>query len=226
VERARLKSYLDAGMSLDAIARQVGKHPSTVSYWLRKHGLEANGGARHQPRGGIRRESLEPLIQEGLPVREIAARLDRSQSSVRYWIDQYMLPSPKQVRNRAKDDARSRGDRTVERECAKHGSTVFVVENSGRARCRRCRQEAVVRWRRRVKARLVAEAGGACAICGYDRCSAALEFHHLDPATKSFGLSAHHVTRGFEELLAEARKCVLLCGNCHAEVEAGVTTVP
>jgi len=30
-------------MSLEAIGERVGKHPSTVSYWLKKHGLSACG---------------------------------------------------------------------------------------------------------------------------------------------------------------------------------------
>ena len=29
-----------------------------------------------------------------------------------------------------------------------------------------------------------------------------------------------------EMLRAEAKKCVLVCSNCHAEIEAGVATVP
>ena len=56
----------------------------------------------------------------------------------------------------------------------------------GSYRCKQCRLEQVSRWRRRVKAKLVAEAGGRCVLCGYDRCLAALQFHHLDRATKSF----------------------------------------
>jgi hypothetical protein len=32
--------------------------------------------------------------------------------------------------------------------------------------------------------------------------------------------------RSFDKLLAEARKCVLLCANCHAEVERGVSAIP
>ena len=30
----------------------------------------------------------------------------------------------------------------------------------------------------------------------------------------------------FERLLTEARKCILLCANCHSEVERGVTEIP
>jgi 5-methylcytosine-specific restriction endonuclease McrA len=73
---------------------------------------------------------------------------------------------------------------------------------------------------------LVEEAGGCCAICGYKRSVAALEFHHIVPAEKSFSLSHRGVARSLERARHEASKCVLLCSNCHAEVEAGVATLP
>ena len=85
---------------------------------------------------------------------------------------------------------------------------------------------AVTDGRRRIKAILVAEAGGACVICGYDRYLGALQFHHLDPATKRFHLGLKGLTRAIDNVREEAKKCVLLCANCHAEVEGGVTTVP
>lgn len=37
--------------------------------------------------------------------------------------------------------------------------------------------------------------GGKCSICGYDRCKGALEFHHMDPNEKDFGISAQGYTR-------------------------------
>ena len=76
-----------------------------------------------------------------------------------------------------------------------------------------------------MKALLVAEAGGACLLCGYDRYSGALQFHHLDASEKSFGLGLRGVARSLERCREEARKCVLLCANCHAEVEAGVAAL-
>jgi predicted HNH restriction endonuclease len=33
-------------------------------------------------------------------------------------------------------------------------------------------------------------------------------------------------TRSFEKMREEAQKCVLLCANCHAAVEAGLTELP
>ncbi len=42
-------------------------------------------------------------------------------------------------------------------------------------------------------------------------------FHHLDPAKKKFGLEAQTWgDRAEEKVLKEAKKCVILCMNCHA----------
>ncbi|HEV2820015.1 MAG TPA: hypothetical protein VGW11_05860, partial [Solirubrobacteraceae bacterium] len=49
----------------------------------------------------------------------------------------------------------------------------------------------------------------------------ALHFHHVDPKTKAFSLSFAGVTRSIAAAREEAAKCVLVCANCHAEVEAG-----
>jgi len=58
----------------------------------------------------------------------------------------------------------------VEKVCPTHGRTEFVLEGRGYYRCKRCRMQRVMDWRRRAKALLIAEAGGCCRICGYDRC--------------------------------------------------------
>jgi transposase len=225
VNRSFLEQCLAEGMSLEAIGRAADRHPSTVSYWLKKHDLGANGRARHSPRDGISRAQLEPLVASGATLREIAATLGRSQSSVRYWIEQHRLERPIQVRNRRRDEALSDGHRTIVQACPEHGETPHIIESGGRVRCKRCRQERVAEWRRRAKLRLIAEAGGRCRLCGYDRCPAALEFHHLDPTTKSFGLSARGLGRSMERLREEASKCILLCSNCHAEVEVGARSI-
>ena len=76
-----------------------------------------------------------------------------------------------------------------------------------------------------MKRILVEEAGGCCAVCGYDRCSVNLHFHHVDPATKSFTMSVAS-GKGLAKLRDEAKKCVLVCANCHGEVESGVIASP
>lgn len=64
--------------------------------------------------------------------------------------------------------------------------------------------------------RLKAEFGNKCFLCGYDKCSAALEFHHKDGDEKEKNISS--IARaGYEKAFKEAQKCVLLCANCHRE---------
>ena len=77
-----------------------------------------------------------------------------------------------------------------------------------------------------VKELLVTEAGGRCAVCGYDRYLGASQFHHLDRSAKRLSLGGGGVTLALDVLREEAGKCVPLCSNCHAEVEGGVREVP
>ena len=113
----------------------------------------------------------------------------------------------------------------IESTCRNHGPTTFALRTDGYYRCLKCTVEAVQRWRRNTRRRLIEEFGGACAICGFDE-PVSLEFHHLDRETKAFGFAARGITRSYESLRAEAEKCVLLCSNCHAQVEAGTLVPP
>jgi hypothetical protein len=82
-----------------------------------------------------------------------------------------------------------------------------------------------VRRKRRVRATLIATAGGRCAIRGYDRCAQSLHLHHVDPSRKRLELGSHRGA-GLGAFLDELDKCVLLCANCHGEVEAGLVASP
>jgi hypothetical protein len=177
---------------------------------------------RHAPPGPLDRERLAELVEQGLTIRELAAAVDRCPTTVRAWLARYGLTLRRaQLRAEARA-ARDVGQRVIRRECPTHGLTTFVLEGRGYYRCGRCRGTRVSERRRRLKEVLVAEAGGRCQLCGYDRSVAALEFHHVDPATKAFGLAVGGLTRGLAACREEAAKCVLLCSNCHAEVESGV----
>src|SRR5207302_588790 len=144
MEREFLERQLADGRSLEYIGALVGKDPSTVSYWLKKHGLHAVYREKHAARGGLSREQLE--------------------------------------------------GRVAELRCFRHGVTPFVLEGRGSYRCLKCRGEAVAARRKRIKETLVREAGGRCVLCGYDRHTGALHFHHIDPDTKSFGIGLGGMT--------------------------------
>ena len=62
-----------------------------------------------------------------------------------------------------------------------------------------------------------------CSVCGYDKSSAALDFHHVNPADKE---STVHKLMGqgnkpdemsVARLKREVGKCIVLCANCHRE---------
>jgi len=180
----------------------------------------------HTPRGALDRATLAALIEEGLTVRQIAARVDRSPTTVRYWIRAHDLPFTTRRGRRPRTIVDITEGGALVALCPTHGAVEHGIDSRRHLRCLRCRSAAVARRRRKVKEILVAEAGGRCAICGYDRCMAALEFHHVDPARKAFQVSSNGVTRSLARARAEAQKCILLCSNCHMEVESGLQAVP
>ena len=83
-------------------------------------------------------------------------------------------------------------------------------------------KKAVDKRRKKIKILAIAYKGGKCQFCGYNRCAGALEFHHLDPKLKDFGLGANGLTRSWKRTQKELDKCVLICSNCHKEIHAGL----
>lgn len=59
-------------------------------------------------------------------------------------------------------------------------------------------------------------------MCGYNRCLAALDFHHLNPLEKEFKVANYKRPQMSESIRRELDKCVLVCRNCHSEIHAGV----
>ncbi|OGG56777.1 hypothetical protein A3D71_00490 [Candidatus Kaiserbacteria bacterium RIFCSPHIGHO2_02_FULL_55_20] len=82
-----------------------------------------------------------------------------------------------------------------------------------------------MRNRRTKKEKLVAMFGGKCVVCGYKKYAGALDFHHKNPKDKSFALSVKGLSYSWDSLVQEAKKCVLVCKNCHTEIEAKITTL-
>jgi transposase len=222
MEKESLARLLELGLSLEQIGKRFGRDASTVGYWVRKHGLRAAHADKHAARGGIARPALERLIAEGLSHAEMATRLGVSASTVQYWLTRYELRSTQAVRRADGRRAKAAGRATVLMNCWRHGESEFWMEGRGSYRCLACRRERVAARRRELKRILVSEAGGGCRLCGYSRSLAALHFHHLDPGEKRFGMGRDGVTRSLAAMREEARKCVVLCANCHAEVEAGI----
>jgi hypothetical protein len=142
--------------------------------------------------------ALRSLVDEGLGQKAIAKRLGASQSGVRYHLDKLGLETHPPERPIG---------------CSAHGVK----------KCPPCRAQAVSKRRKVIRETLIAERGGKCqqADCavpgGYDRDMAALDFHHLDRATKVGNLSTWK--GDMDSAREEAKKCILVCSNCHREIE-------
>ena len=84
--------------------------------------------------------------------------------------------------------------------------------------------QKVIDFRRRVKIALVEAAGHKCAYCGLVDDPILYDFHHLNPEEKEFGIGSASNTHSREAYFREAKKCVLLCSNCHRRIENGLIT--
>jgi predicted HNH restriction endonuclease len=82
--------------------------------------------------------------------------------------------------------------------------------------------KAVAKRRKDLRLRAVTLLGGKCQICGYDKHASVLDFHHIDPTTKLFGISSGGFSRSWLSIEAEVKKCILVCANCHREIELGL----
>lgn len=84
--------------------------------------------------------------------------------------------------------------------------------------CKLCMREFNCEYRLKAKVQAVEYLGGKCSKCGYNRCLAALDFHHVDSSEKEKLISRFKTS--LEKMKPELDKCVLLCSNCHRETHS------
>ena len=76
-------------------------------------------------------------------------------------------------------------------------------------------------YRRNRKKLLISISGSKCNICGYNKAISALEFHHINPEEKEYGLAQKGTCHKLENDIQELKKCILVCANCHREIHEG-----
>lgn len=153
----------------------------------------------------MEKHELVSLINEGLSTRQIGARVGKSQSSVKYWLKKLGLNTKKKRYNAG-------GSPPICKTCGESNPSKFY--KGQRTFCKACDTERVRQLQRRNKQQAVDEKGGKCERCGYDRCIAALDFHH--PGEKDSRFSNMMLWR-WERIEKEINRCMLLCSNCHRE---------
>lgn len=95
-----------------------------------------------------------------------------------------------------------------------------------KSKCHKCDADFSLRYfYQKVTEAVGGEANMKCVVCGYNRCLAALEFHHINPEEKERAISTMQ-NYSAESIKKEVDKCVLLCCICHREYHSGLLELP
>ncbi len=157
----------------------------------------------------MKKDILASMVDKGFSTYQIAKLLLRSQTTVRYWLKKYKLSTVSSnkthcvVCNKQLDAARRKY-------CSEKCRNKMKYKNSNTYSLQ------VLRGRKRKKD-LVESRGGGCEKCGYNKCMAALDFHH-HKGIKNFRLDFRTLSNmSMSRILPEFENCTVLCANCHRE---------
>jgi len=158
---------------------------------------------------------LVSMRRKGMSIRAIASQLECSYTAVRYWMHAYQLDT-------------SRLDRRITkgplcRFCGEKRPAMFYRKPL--TECKKCFNKRRTQQIQHNRSIGIQRLGGKCCVCGYARCEAALELHHTDSSKKDPRYSRIR-SSNIETLLREARKCILVCANCHREIHAALVSMP
>lgn len=98
-------------------------------------------------------------------------------------------------------------------------SNFFIKKNSKPFHyCKSCWNAYIAKRLVERKNKLIEMMGGKCEKCGYNKCNAVLDFHHIDPSIKEYTISTRNLS--LKKITEEVKKCILLCANCHRELHS------
>jgi hypothetical protein len=156
----------------------------------------------------MEKELLASMLDDNKSLTQIAKLTGKSQSTIRYWIVKCKLEKVKNTNCEVCEALLTGNQRNFcsvkcKVKTTNHKHQVYTAQQA--------------RGLERKK-QLIEIAGGECCDCGYKKNISALEFHHLDPEKKSFGIDLRKCSCAkWDRLVEEVKKCVLICANCHRE---------
>ena len=159
---------------------------------------------------------LESYLKKGMSLNQIAKKSGKCLTTIRYWTLKHQLKS-----NFEAFQKKEYGGCRLCPGCNRNVPTINFYSRRGvpnsSTYCKKCTAEKTKERQKFFKRQCVEYKGGKCEHCGYSRCMAALEFHHLNPNKKDFNVS-HLKSYLFDEVVkTELDKCSLLCACCHRE---------
>lgn len=151
----------------------------------------------------MNKEILKKQIKKGYSSYKISESLNKSQTTIRYWLKKHNLKTNQ-----------SYGKPHLCEDCGESDPNNFYPRQ--KQKCKKCHNQRTANDCKNKRNKAIKLLGGCCQYCGYDKCSSALEFHHIDPTTKDVNFS--NMRRwNFNRIKKELDNCVLLCANCHRE---------
>jgi len=151
----------------------------------------------------MKKKKLKEAIDDGYSQRDISRIFNKSQTTVRYWINKYELSTRKDPKSHLCE------------KCGEDDSNNFYGHQ--KSICKKCRNTEDLEKKRQYKQEAIDYLGGKCKVCGYDKCNQALEFHHLEMDEKSKEYESMK-NWSFERKREELNKCILICCRCHREI--------
>jgi hypothetical protein len=156
----------------------------------------------------MEKELLEELLSQEKTLSQISEITGKGKTTIRYWIAQHQLERIKNTNCEVCQALLTGRQRNFCSVKCRMKTTNFKHQ------VYTCQQ---ARGLERKK-QLIEIAGGECCDCGYKKNISALEFHHLNPEEKSFGIDLRKCSCAkWDRLVEEVKKCVLICANCHRE---------
>ncbi len=159
----------------------------------------------------MEKQTLENLIEQSLSTWKIAEALNTTQPNIRYWLKKYNLKTQRTINQINNERKCLTCNHTKSQDAFYKRGTKYM------SHCRSCYQNKYTQRSRDNKQQAVNYLGGKCTKCGYNKCNAALDFHHIDSTTKEHSVAHLMKSINFDKLKPELDKCVLLCANCHRE---------
>lgn len=148
----------------------------------------------------MKKQILIEFIEKNLSSRQIAEEVDKSQTTIKYWLKKYNLKTKHRQHNKKED---IRYCELCDNKVNKYGGYSKNICGSCNTRIRRYR----------TKTKAIELLGGKCNRCGWSGHIAAYEFHHIK-GDKEFNIGSAN-NKAWSSIINELKKCELLCSNCH-----------